>query len=178
MNRIHVAIASVLILFALTLGLVSQAFARGGSDVPFPLDYPLPFPWDSINGVWEVKSCTFKATFTFEVENDCDGRQILRVRQVEADTDQVIADGIGYKLDSGEQVIAAMSGKGTSYMLYVGAYEDTQVTPATKEYVLRVVSFDGQSQEDRYQIKKISDKVSNDPPPFPWNCSYRSKVGK
>ena len=154
-----------------TTSLVSLPQARaGGSDVPFPLDYPLPFPWNTIEGTWAVESRAYQATFSFDVQNDCNGRQILKVSQIDPDSGDVMADGMGYKIDRTEQVTAAMSGQSGSYMLYVGAYEDTHVSPAKKAYVLRIVSFAGGSSELRFRIHKMSSKVARRGPGLDPEC--------
>jgi hypothetical protein len=173
MNRIFSAFAIVLaMLFAVgtaTLGRLPAAHA-GGSDVPFPLDYPLPFPWNTIEGVWEVESRDYQATFSFDVQNDCNGRQILKVLQIDGDSNDVMAAGMGYKIDRTEQVTAAMSGQNGSYMLYVGAYEDTHVKPAKKAYVLRIVSFSGGQSELRFRIHKVTSKIPTSGPSLNPNC--------
>ena len=106
-----------------------SAFA-GGDDTIFPLDYPLPFPWNSIEGIWEVESTGFKAYYSFEVQHDCDSRLILKVVQIDPATRIVAADGIGYQNSDSKQIYAAMQmANGSSYVLNVGAYRDTHKFP-------------------------------------------------
>lgn len=166
---VSVAISILLVVLMSAMGLAtmfssrsasaSSLLAGGGSDVPFPLNYPLPFPWSTIEGVWNVDSHQYSAMYTFAVENDCNGRQILKVIQIDPTSHVVLAAGIGYQVDGSDQVTAAMNGPNGSYMLYVGAYEDSLVAPVKKAYVLRLVAFSGAAEELRVRIQKVADQV-------------------
>lgn len=154
------------LLLGLTIAFASSAVpsqARaGGSDGPFPMDFPLPFPWDRIDGLWMVQSQDFQAMFRFEGQSDCYGRQILKVRQINS-TGNVVAMGIGVYMDSSKQVYAAMKpvdAKIPSYMLYVGLFKDTRVLPSQDIYILRISSFDG-SHAAAFRIQKFSGLIDS-----------------
>lgn len=138
---------------------VPVVHAGGGSDVPFPLDYPLPFPWNTIEGVWVIESQEYTGMFAFQVLRSQNGRQILKVLQLDPDTEKVLSQGIGYQADKFEQVYAGMGGVNGSFMLYVGAYTDTTSIPHKKAYVLGISSFAGNEGQYRFKIRKVRKKV-------------------
>lgn len=150
----------------------SSGIIVGGSDVPFPLDYPLPFPWDTITGVWKVEGRNLNMYFSFEVKADCDKGQILKVLQVNPNSGEIVAEGIGTKhvdaSDGSEEVRAAMSSQFGAYMLHVGAYADTRELPYKHTNVLRIVPFDNPEFTRAYVIRKVCDAA--------WNPQAHSKI--
>jgi hypothetical protein len=154
----------------LATSLTSTSARAGGHDSPFPLDFPLPFPWDTIEGVWAVDGGDLQAFFSFEVQSDCQNRQILKIREINPRTGVVVARGIGNYTPSKMQVYAAMkptSGSTDVYLLYLGLYEDTHVTPPRKVYGLRVASFDTESFTDfRIHRSQTTKPGSDDVPGY------------
>lgn len=129
-------------------------YAAGGDDTIFPLDFPLPFPWSSIQGVWEVESRDFRTYFSFEVQRDCDSRQILKVMQIDPNSGTVVAQGIGFQNTDSKQVYAAMQkASGGSYILFVGAYKDTSKNQNV--VVLRISKFSDWTPDLNYRIHKV-----------------------
>jgi hypothetical protein len=139
----------------IALSLVRFAHA-GGSDNPFPLDYPLNFPWSAIEGIWQIVDTNIDSTFSFEVQSDCQGRQILKVYQIDTESGVVIAEGTGYKPDNSFEVYAAMKGRGIeNYVLHIGAYKDKTSNPERRMVILRVFSFNTPNSEEDYEIARL-----------------------
>lgn len=100
---------------------------RGGPEVPFPMSITLPFPWGNIEGMWKVVTNDgTQILFSFSVETDKDGKQYLRVLQIDANTQAVLAEGVGIAIENDKLVRAAMQSKvsHSSYMLFVGSYKN------------------------------------------------------
>ncbi len=64
-------------------------------DVPVPLSDPLPFPWGTIEGVWEARGGNFNALFSFEVQNMSDSTQVLKVAHLDPVTGNILSTGTG-----------------------------------------------------------------------------------
>lgn len=136
--------------------------------IPFPLDATLPFPWGSIEGSWEARKGDFVAYFAFKMVRKSDGGNQLRVRQIDVETCQTAATGVGLSKD--DVVRAQMKDlKGQVYRLAVRALDHTKVP----EYS---VSMDGQIMGMSFsfvgnQIQAtrnvIITKVSQR---YDWNC--------
>ena len=145
------------ILFALVLAaLTAGTFAHAGPpDTPFPLDYPVKFPWNAIEGIWQVTNTNADYVFSFQVQSDCEGQQILKVYQLNPVTDEVVAEGIGYKNDDSFEVYAAMKGNNSdAYVLHIGAYKDTHSAVQKRIVILRMMPFSGEHPESDYRIVK------------------------
>jgi len=156
-KKILIGLALVL----LSLSLYGVQVHAGPPDTPFPLDYPVKFPWNSIEGVWQVASGSGTSLFSFEVQNDCEGRQILKVFQVDAATNDVIAEGTGFKLDNSFEIYAVMKGEGVeNYVIHIGAYRDTHSYPMHKVIVLRVLPFTSTERgEQDFKIVKMPGSI-------------------
>jgi hypothetical protein len=144
---------SAFVMMAAMLGAASTVHAGGAE--PFPLNSPLPFPWESIEGNWELKNAGLYSAYIFEIQNTCEGRVILRVRQFDVITGEVLSEGIGYKLTDSQEVRAAMKGKTGNHLLYVGAYLNKTVSPAVPANVLRIVPFDPEKEGKAWEILKF-----------------------
>ncbi len=144
---------------AIVLTLVPFAYARD-PDSPFPLDYPVKFPWSSIEGIWQVVSQKVDSTFSFEVQSDCQGRQILKVYQIDPDNSEIIAEGIGTRSDSSNEVYAVMKGRGVqNYFVHIGAYLDKNSSPQRKAVVMRIFSFNSPSAGQAFEIQRVPDSL-------------------
>lgn len=163
-KQIIAFIAGALVLFNAASLLAFEG--NGGDDWVIPLDSPLPFPWNSIEGIWKVDSPKFQALYSFEVQFDCDNRKILTVLQLDPTSREVVAKGIGYMNGSTREVRAAMSAlSGGSYLLSVGAYNDKSTFPYRSFIALRVSSFTDWSRIATFRIYKVEpDAVQLGPP--------------
>jgi len=157
----------------LGLGMVPDQVWGGerpsGPEVPFPLSLQIPFPWGTIEGVWEAKSSGLNALFSFEVQNDCDNRKILKVFHLDPLSGMVLAEGMGIAIDDKRIVRAAMSSASLgSYMLFIRAFKDPKAMHGPKiATVLTVRPFSGsESDDDHVIVRKIS------------NVPYRQQQGK
>jgi len=142
------------IMLAAMLGAAPNVHAGGAE--PFPLNSPLPFPWDSsIEGYWELKNAGTYSAYILEIQNTCEGRVILRIREFHIITGQVLSEGIGYKLAESLEVRAVMKGKTENHMLYVGAYLNKTVSPAVPANVLRIVPFDPGKEGQAWEMLRF-----------------------
>lgn len=151
-------IAGLTVLFGAVGSSVAEAALTigGGDDWVIPLDSALPFPWHSIEGIWKVENAKFSSLFSFEVQHDCDQRKILTVLQLEPITRRVISKGIGFMNEETREVRAAMSMSGSgSFVLSVGAYNDSTTFPPRTFIALRVTSFTDWSRMATFKIYKI-----------------------
>ncbi len=164
-KQIIALIAGVVVLFNAACLWGSEK--RGGDDWVIPLDSPLPFPWNSIEGIWKVDSPKFQALFSFEVQYDCDNRQILTVLQLDPYSRFVVAKGIGYMNEATREVRAAMSdlSGGGSYLVSIGAYNDKSSFPYKSVIALRVASFTDWSRVATYRIYKVEPNALHFGPP-------------
>lgn len=163
------------LLLACGLSVPQVALARD-PDVPFPLSAMLPFPWGTIEGMWETRDNGMNAIFSFEIRG-CDtgqSRKILKVVHIDPYSGQIIAEGIGITVDDTRIVRAAMSGAQGNYMLMIGAYENKDASRGPKKVtVLTIRSFDPLS-EDLTQV--VVRKFSNIP--MRMQPSKQSKLDK
>ena len=178
MRRQFIAFALSAIGVAFSFGLIAgegraDIKVHGGDDWVIPLDFPLPFPWNSIEGTWEVNNSKFSALFSFEVQTDCNNRQLLKVLQLDTKTKRIVARGIGYTNESQKQVMAAMSPTvgNSSYMLTVGAFNDTSKFPHKQVVALKVSSFADWDRQAFFRISKMTSSVERDTPDAQL-CSY------
>jgi hypothetical protein len=151
-------------LYSATL-IASPIAKAGGQDSPFPLDFPLPFPWSSIEGMWSIESGDQEALFSFEVQNDCQNHQILKILEMDPRSGAVVARGIGNYISSTKQVYAIMgptSGSADVYLLYVGLYKDTHVVPPRRVYGLRLTSFGDPNTYSDFRIHKVQGQPTSD----------------
>jgi hypothetical protein len=153
MKRLVVA----LILGFAFLSTGAQVFA-GGDDSIYPLDYPVAFPWDTIEGTWAVDDKTMTSWFTFQIQRDCDNIKTLKVTQIDPETSRVLAQGIGYLKADSKQVYAAMKPTrgSSSYLIFVGAFKDMRRFPYQTNVILRMAPFGDWKNEKDYLIRKVN----------------------
>jgi hypothetical protein len=131
--KTNILVLGLISLFMLAAPIAQASFCDDGIDrltgpeVPFPLNTDLPFPWGTIEGVWEAKTNNVDAMFSFEVQTDANNRKILRVLHVDPVSHKILAEGTGISIDERRIVRAAMSGGDAgNYMLFIGAYKKAQ----------------------------------------------------
>jgi hypothetical protein len=132
-------------------------------DVPFPLALEMPFPWDSIEGVWEAHGNGVDALFSFEVlQNGPVDRKILKVVHIDPLSGQVVAEGGGVSFDNDKMVRAGMTGVSGTYMLFIRAFKNPKVTRGSNvATVLTVRAFT--SSETESDVHVIIRKISSQP---------------
>lgn len=163
----------ILLSMALSMSASAHVFATPAPDClaggdnpfphsPFPLTCPQSFPLKSMEGVWELLDAGDDvqrySAFAFEKQIDCESRELLRIRQFNIITGEVLAEGVGYRQDM-RDVKALMKGKTGNYMLFVGVYKN--VDPNSKyplnfvAPVLRLVPIDGTGSSHGYVIRQL-----------------------
>lgn len=146
---------------------------KGGPEVPFPLSTTLPFPWGFIEGVWRVEVANTQLLFSFTLENDNESHQYLRVIQIDHASGDLLAEGVGLRIEGDKLVRVAMMSKvdnSGSYMLFIGSYKNDSKASAPRVQdvaksltVLTVRSFaDLMGTKD---VQVIVTKISNTPYP-------------
>lgn len=150
---------------AVNFAVASPVVGGGGDDWVIPLDSPLPFPWQEIEGIWKVESAKFSSLFSFEVQYDCDQRKILTVIQLEPGTRRVLAKGIGYMSVTREVRAAMSTNDNHSYILNVGAYSDTTTFPPRTFIALRVTSFTDWTRMATFRIQRVESTAAKLFPP-------------
>lgn len=132
-----------------------------GPEVPFPLSTELPFPWGTIEGVWEAKGKGIDALFSFEVETYVEGIKFLKVIHLDSVTGEVMASGVGLSTGDDRIVRAAMKGIYGNYMLFIGAFEDANALPGANSVTgLTIRSFEMAGDMGLFVVVK---KISNRP---------------
>ena len=124
--------------------LLTAPAAVADPDGIFPLDFPLPFPWGTIEGLWVAEDTAIHAAFKFEVlyKDQCEDRRVLKVTQIDTLTGETVAKGNGFTRSSATFVTAGMTAYGNSpYMIYVGAFEDRSGARAIRYHALKFRSF-------------------------------------
>lgn len=149
---------------------------QDGPEVPFPMSASLPFPWDKIEGLWNAKGEAVDLFFSFEVQIDRDGRQILNVTQLNANG-VIVAQGVGLAIENDKLVRAAMTmtDKSGSYMLFIGSYQDPKTaeaprarTPRKTVTVLTVRSFaEADGSDIQFTVSKVSKYPYSKEKPLP-----------
>ena len=120
---------------ACTAAVVVHAPASSALAYPdpiIPMLQPMPFPWDSIEGIWQGEIDGTEVLFSLDVRSDGNGRKFLHVVQVDATTKVVVAEGSGFLDPKSDAVQAGMSGKYGSYMLFVGQYRNDKLSKYPK----------------------------------------------
>lgn len=107
------------------------------------------------------------SVFEFEDRFDCENRELLRIRQFNVITGEVLGEGVGYREEK-RDVKAYMKGKnGKDYMLFVGVYKN--VDPNSKyplnfvAPVLRLIPLDSTSGGKGYVIRHLQENVATIP---------------
>ena len=156
--------------FAATSAVASTGIHTDGSsysahnfhdpDVPIPLTDPLPFPWGSIEGIWQAQVAGHQTLFSFEVQTESGSRRVLKVYEISSDTGEVVAQGTALAADGSDEVRAGMVGRSGGYMLFVGLFEDKSgIGGSTRVTVLRTRGFHDSSgiSEQSLVIRKVSE---------------------
>lgn len=134
---------------------------HGGSH-PWPWGHEVPFPWDDIQGIWQINKPGKPVFLSFR---RLDAKR-LAVNQFDLETCEVIAGGPG--LEREKTVVSQMNEFGTPniYRLTLYAFDakDSPEPPLKKgEFdngrvmVVRINSLRTPSQELAFQMVKISD---------------------
>lgn len=151
--------------FALVLALAGQASATGiwfwphsnvetllqvqdENTIPWPWGYEAPFPWSFVQGVWLAEHGDFRSFFSFRVVSDKSGLQQLEVSQVDPESCEPLARGVGF--EQNKIVRAQMTtADGTPYRVALRAFPEQMVNavvghkPIHEQYVvLSVYPFD------------------------------------
>jgi hypothetical protein len=138
-----------------------SSLALGGPEVPFPWTVKAPFPWGTIEGIWEATLDNgTQVFFSFEIQTDVGNRKILRVFELDQDNNNVLAQGTGVAAASKKLVSAAMTGQDGAYMLFIGAYRNPKTPKQDPVTVLTMRSFTSLQTPD---IEVVATKVSNTP---------------
>lgn len=161
-RRLASSLAALALMF--TVGLAVDAHAAvilRNPDVPFPLEAQLPFPWATIEGMWEANLNGVSALYSFQVQTDGDERKVLKVIQLDPATYAVIAEGTGISSTDDKKMTAAMKAQGGAYLLSIRAYKDTKAKIGPKvATVLTVRPFTGTEEDEKHVIIR---KVSHTP---------------
>lgn len=135
--------------------------AHAGPEVPFPLNAQLPFPWNTIEGVWEAKDNDINALFSFQVQNDSNNRKILKVIHLSPDGEQIIAEGTALAVDDKMIVRGAMTNGRDAYVLIIRAFRDKKgPRGARTATVLTLRPFNGAEKSETHVVVR---KISNSP---------------
>lgn len=133
MNK-QLAIFGAFCLIALTsVANATIPMGEGGDTLPWPWGTECPFPWNSIEGMWEEKEpksgAFYETYFEFEIiEVWQSGTHVFRVNQYDG-TGSMIATGKGVS-PSGQRIVRAMllpttqSERNKSYFVIVRAYTE------------------------------------------------------
>ena len=135
-----------------------------GPEVPFPLDATIPFPWNKIEGVWQASTPQGKLYFSFDVETDYNGRQLLHVTQLQGETSFVVSEGVGVSVPNDNLVRAAMAGHLVgNYMLYIGAYKNPKPALGMPKVVTVLTLRPFGAADAQNDIHYVVTKVSSHP---------------
>ncbi|NQY99380.1 MAG: hypothetical protein HRT45_01765 [Bdellovibrionales bacterium] len=136
------AILGVLVLIG--FGSVAQAtsvLGEGGDTLPWPWGSECPFPWNSIEGMWEEKEPKtegfLETYFQFEIiEVWQSGTHVFRVQQYDGEGN-LVAEGKGVS-PRGQRIVRAMllptdsTGEAKSYFVIVRAYTEDRFSCSDK----------------------------------------------
>ena len=144
---------------ACTAAVVVHAPASSAMAYPdpiIPLLEPMPFPWDSIEGIWQGEIDGTEVLFSLDVRSDSGGRRFLHVAQLDAGTKLIVAEGSGFVDPKSGAVQAGMAGRFGSYMLFVGQYRNDKLSKYPKVVtVLTARSFQSLTQPFQTVISKV-----------------------
>ena len=149
-------------------------------DPVIPLMESLPFPWDTIEGVWQAKIDGQYIRFSFEVRSAVNGRRFLHVVQVvnpstsapaQTNPSEVVAfQGDGWIDERTNAVRAGMLGERGTYMLFIGLYKNEKVEGYPRLVtMLTARSFQSLTQEFSVMIEKIQPNPVKVPPSYDMN---------
>jgi hypothetical protein len=91
-------IRGTLAFLAIAWLLPAVAVRDDGPEVPFPLDEQVIFPWESVQGTWDVKSDRPATRYSLEVRSESGGQKALRILEVDLSTCALSAVGSGFSL--------------------------------------------------------------------------------
>jgi hypothetical protein len=121
---------------------------------PWPWAKPLPFPWDNIEGIWTERTSNF--TFSIKVVENSWGDRHIKIKQLDANTGQVIAQGVGYEMDDDVVVAGMTGGQQTQYLLTIRLLENVFCWNSRKVTGVTIESYDHQLI-DHFEIYKITE---------------------
>jgi hypothetical protein len=143
------------LLFNLMLSLLPLTSSISHAQVnPWPWAKPLPFPWDNIQGTWTESSSLF--TFSFQVVENSWGDKHIKIRQVDANTGMIIAQGIGYENSDGIVVAGMTGGQQKQYLLTIRLIQNIFCWDQRKVTGVTIESYDHQLIH-HFEIYKITE---------------------
>jgi hypothetical protein len=136
---------------------------HGGSH-PWPWGHEVPFPWDDVQGIWQVQKAGKPVFFSFRRLES----KRLAVNQFDLDACQVIAGGPGLEFD--KTVVTQMNEFGTLNVYRITLYafnpKDAPEAPVNRNgygpgqiLVARITNLRAPGPELAFQIVKISDSL-------------------
>lgn len=143
----------------------------------WPWSLAQPFPWLDIQGTWKVEQEDYTSYFIFKVVQQKNGRNQIKVTQIDGSTCQEIGRGVGVEtgtkgLGKGALVYAQMTRKsnGKTYRLSLTAFKrsDSPLPPlqgnvyTESMIVLSMGEMDQQNLDDmvHMQIIKVSSQMT------------------
>lgn len=121
---------------------------------PWPWAKPLPFPWDNIQGTWTESSSLF--TFSFQVVENSWGDRHIKIRQVDAETGSILAQGVGYENSDGIVVAGMTGGQQKQYLLTIRLIQNVFCWDQRKVTGVTIESYDHQLIH-HFEIYKITE---------------------
>lgn len=121
---------------------------------PWPWSTRLPFPWESIQGTWTERNAQFM--FSFKVVENSAGDRHIKIKQLNAFTGDVVAQGLG--LENSEMVVVASmtDGQESQFRLTVRSMQYVN-TRGNQEFTgVTIESFDDELLF-YFEIRKIKD---------------------
>lgn len=133
--------------------------------IPWPWGYEAPFPWTFVQGVWLAEHGEFRSYFQFRVVSEKNGLQQLDVQQVDPQTCEPLARGVGF--EQNKIVRAQMtSSTGAVYRVALRSFHERSVNaavgpkPIYNQYVvLSVFPFD-QTKAVHMPISQVTQFLS------------------
>ncbi len=145
---------------------------------PIPWGYELPFPWDNISGVWRARhgdDGNFFTYFDFNIVRESHtGERQLSVRQIDFNTCQVVAKGVGREWDKVVDVFMSTI-RGGAYSLRIRSFssKDYPIRPDQgminngKVVLMSAAPLDAPQVMSHYQLGRVI------PSNFRTNCGPR-----
>lgn len=152
------SLLAITVMMGLTLGAGSSAKAQVD---PWPFGTAMPFPWANIQGLWEGTSESSKVLYSFKVVGSGVANRQLRVLQLDPETLEVMAEGVGFE---DQKVVKAfmIADNGVQYVLTVRKVREKKKRPAGVAGVKVVLTIATDTLNSdlpsyTYVLEKISD---------------------
>lgn len=146
---------AITVMMGLTFGASSSAKAQVD---PWPFGSAMPFPWANIQGLWEGTSESSKVLYSFKVVGAGVANRQLRVLQLDPETLEVMAEGVGFE---DQKVVKAfmIADNGVQYVLTVRKVRERKKRPAGVKVVLTIATdtLNSDLPSYTYVLEKISD---------------------